>query len=127
MSSTIAPALVHQADGGDVIPAEWARAGEHCYRVKGNWNSRHAFFSPLQGRYSPVTIFETFRQTVILLAHEAYSVPMEHHFVMWDVHYTAVPQELIASEEDARIDAEVEFSDIYQRGTRLAGMRCHIA
>ncbi len=126
MSSTIAPALVHQTDGGDVIPTGWSRAGEHGYRVKGNWNSRHAFFSPLQNRYSPVTIFETFRQSIILLAHEAYSVPMEHHFVMWDVYYTAVPQELAVREEAARIDVEVEFSDILQRGTRPAGMHCHI-
>ncbi len=104
------------------MPSAWASLGGDRFRVDGVWPRSHRFFGPVDGLHDPLLLVESMRQSTILLSHAAYGVPLDSHFLMRSLDYTASP-ECLAVEVRDRIDIEVAFSEITRRGGRLAGMR----
>ncbi|WP_374776273.1 ScbA/BarX family gamma-butyrolactone biosynthesis protein [Streptomyces sp. NBC_01310] len=118
--------LVHRTSATDVLPVTWERTGETRFLATVRWPHDHPSFGPVAGRYSPLVISETLRQTAMLLAHAEFGVPMDHHFVMWDISHTARPEHLRVGPTPAEVTVEVDCSDVRNRGGRLAGMHCHM-
>lgn len=118
--------LVHRTSATDVLPVTWRRTGETRFLVTGRWPHDHPSFRPMAGRYSPLVISETLRQTAMLLAHSEFGVPMDHHFVMWDISHIARPERLRVRPAPEEVTVEVDCSDVRSRGGRLAGMHCHM-
>jgi 2-oxo-3-(phosphooxy)propyl 3-oxoalkanoate synthase len=68
-------------------------------------------------------IAETIRQVGALLAHAKFDVPLGHHFLMWDLSYTAVPGALDAGPTPTELTLRVSCHDLTMRGKQLSSLR----
>ncbi|WP_432065546.1 ScbA/BarX family gamma-butyrolactone biosynthesis protein [Streptomyces sp. C10-9-1] len=118
--------LVHRARETDVLPASWESLGEDRFTVRVTWPDTHEVFVAPDGRPDPVLLVETLRQSAILLCHAAFAVPLDHHFLMEDLHYRARPGLLDVSGGPAELHLDVDCSDIRRRGAALAATDCRI-
>ncbi|MEV7023178.1 ScbA/BarX family gamma-butyrolactone biosynthesis protein [Kitasatospora sp. NPDC093558] len=125
-TGTVPRELVHRTLSSNVLLTGWWRTGDAAFTVAARWPAGDRFFAPVAGRHSPVMLVETVRQASILLAHAEYDVPLEHHFVMWDVSMTSHPDHLLATGEDTEVELDVTFTDLLMRGRKLAGMHAHL-
>ncbi len=68
-------------------------------------------------------IAETIRQVGALLAHAKFDVPLGHHFLMWDLSYSAIPDTLTAGTTPTDLTLRVKCHDMTLRGKQLSSMR----
>lgn len=116
--------LVHRSTSLDVLPVGWRLQAENRYLITVAWPNDHPFYTTVKGNYGANLTAETIRQCGLLLAHAAYDVPLDHHFVMWDMAYTRVWTRPTPTPGPRRIDVETACSDLRYRGRRLAAMTC---
>ncbi|MFK4105626.1 ScbA/BarX family gamma-butyrolactone biosynthesis protein [Streptomyces sp. NPDC019531] len=119
-TATVPRELVHRARADDVLLTGWKSLGDERFSVTANWPYTHEFYNPVHGRHDPVLIVETLRQAAILLCHAEFAVPLEHHFLMGDLHYTSHPKHLEVAGPPAELTLDVVCSDIRRRGDRLS-------
>lgn len=84
--------LTHRTDPADSFVTGWRAEPGGRFTVRVEWPRRHRFFDvPGTGRQDPLLLAETTRQVTMMLAHAAYGAPLDDHFVMHSMHFTAVP------------------------------------
>ena len=73
---------VHRASMAEVFVSDAFPINEsHCV-VAAQWPRDHVLYSPgASGQTDALLFAETFRQTMVFLAHEFHGVPLTHHFV----------------------------------------------
>ncbi|WP_275431892.1 MULTISPECIES: ScbA/BarX family gamma-butyrolactone biosynthesis protein [unclassified Streptomyces] len=118
--------LVHRPATSEVFLSSWERTGTDRFTVSLRWPENHPFHTALHGFRSPTLIAEAIRQAGILISHAEFGVPLGHHFLMSDLNYTIEPG-LVDANDDSPVHIEVTCSEIRRRGTRFAGMTCHMA
>ncbi|MFB7514720.1 ScbA/BarX family gamma-butyrolactone biosynthesis protein [Streptomyces sp. NPDC056144] len=114
--------FVHRADPSDIIPTGWTRRAENRFSVSARWPAGHPFFSPVAGghRHDPLLVAETVRQATMLVVHAELGVPVEDHFVMWDLHYTVDPDALAVDGLPHEVTADVTITALGKgRGANL--------
>ncbi|MHA6758333.1 ScbA/BarX family gamma-butyrolactone biosynthesis protein [Streptacidiphilus sp. PAMC 29251] len=126
-STAVPTELVHRPDPQDVFLTGWTRVTDTRFAVTANWPLAHRFFTPVSGSHQdPLLIAETLRQAAILLAHTEFAVPLDDHFVMWDLSYTTSPQGVALDLASGDIAVDVRCTDIRRRGPGLSGMRVEL-
>lgn len=116
--------LVHRSTSLDVLPVGWRPQAKNRYLINVAWPHDHPFYTTVKGNHAANLTAETIRQCGLLLAHAAYDVPLDHHFVMWDLAYTRERTRPAPAPGPRRIEVETACSDLRFRGRRLAAMTC---
>ncbi|MFE5901314.1 ScbA/BarX family gamma-butyrolactone biosynthesis protein [Streptomyces sp. NPDC056488] len=119
--------FVHRHDPADIIPTGWTRSQENRYSVSARWPASHPFFSPAAGgRHDPVLVAETMRQATMLVVHAGFGVPVDDQFVMWDLDYTADPEQLVLDGSSPEIAVDITFPDYDGRAGRMRNLRVDV-
>ncbi|MFC8827328.1 ScbA/BarX family gamma-butyrolactone biosynthesis protein [Streptomyces sp. NPDC057137] len=122
LTTTVPKEFVHRAGVAEVFLTDWRRAGDHQFGVAAQWPRGHGFFSNVDGHHDPLIAAETIRQVGALLAHAEYGVPLDHHFLMWDLSIAVRPDHLLVDHAPASLDIEVVCADVKWRRDTLAGL-----
>ncbi|MGW1892747.1 ScbA/BarX family gamma-butyrolactone biosynthesis protein [Streptomyces sp. NPDC002004] len=110
-------AQVHRARAADAWPVRWARVGQDRFSVTARWPAAHPFFGPVRGGwYDPLLVAETLRQSVALVTHAGYGVPVGHPFLLRTLSYTCVPESLTARERPVEVEVTLDCTEVNRRG-----------
>lgn len=123
LTTTVPKEFVHRASVAEVMLTDWARTGDLRFSVTAQWPRGHSFFTPVADRYDPLMAAETFRQAGALLAHAEFEVPLDFHFLMWDLTIEVRPAHLTVGGAPASLELDVTCRDVKERGGALAGFR----
>jgi 2-oxo-3-(phosphooxy)propyl 3-oxoalkanoate synthase len=124
LTTTVPKEFVHRAAVAEVMLTGWQREDDAHYRITAQWPRGHSFFTPIGGsHYDPLMTAETIRQVGSLLAHAEFDVPLDHHFLMWDLDFSVDPEHLRIDDVPATLDIEVTCTEIKRRGRHLTGLR----
>lgn len=123
-SHPVSPELVHRARPADAFPHGWRQRDEHTFSVTAHWPHDHVFFEPVAGDlHDPLLVVETMRQSAMLIVHAGYGVPLDWHFMLTELEYSANPIQLDVGGQPALIDVELEFSRLEWRGGKLSRLK----
>ncbi|MFF2045443.1 ScbA/BarX family gamma-butyrolactone biosynthesis protein [Kitasatospora sp. NPDC058170] len=110
LTTTVPKEYVHRACHAEVFLTGCRQQDDTTFTVTAQWPRAHTFFTSPDGvRHDPLQTAETVRQVGLYLAHTQFGVPLDHHFLMWDLGYTTRPRQLSigAAPTDLTITAEV--------------------
>ncbi|WP_405624830.1 hypothetical protein OG933_44025 [Streptomyces sp. NBC_00016] len=122
LTTTVPKELVHRASVAEVMLTDWARVDDERFTVSAQWPRGHSFFAAVDGCHDPLIAAETIRQAGSLLAHAEFGVPLDHHFLMWDLAIAVEPAHLRVGDAPASVELEISCSDIKRRRGELAGL-----
>ncbi|MFD3973980.1 ScbA/BarX family gamma-butyrolactone biosynthesis protein [Streptomyces cyaneofuscatus] len=84
--------LVHRVRVEDAFAVSWVRTGGERFSVVARWPREHVFFGPVVGgRFDPLLVAETVRQSVMLVLHAGYGVPRADAFLLGRLRLSCVP------------------------------------
>ncbi|WP_431681645.1 ScbA/BarX family gamma-butyrolactone biosynthesis protein [Kitasatospora sp. KL5] len=120
-------ALVHRAAVSEVLLTDCRPVGDRDFVLGAQWPRGHGFYLPVGDRwYDPVLMAETVRQAGLLIAHTAFGVPLDAHFLMWDVSFEADPAALAFTGTPANLSLMATCEDVRRRGSSIGGMRIRL-
>ncbi|MER5637815.1 ScbA/BarX family gamma-butyrolactone biosynthesis protein [Kitasatospora sp. NPDC002227] len=122
---TVPRRYVHRASVSEVLLTGWQRTAPDQFLLGAQWPRTHSFYRPVAWVYDPLLLAETVRQAGLLVAHVGYNVPLDFPFVMWDLSYQAVPEQMVVNWCPADLTVEVTCDPRFRRGA-LAGMTYHV-
>ncbi|MFE6229172.1 MULTISPECIES: ScbA/BarX family gamma-butyrolactone biosynthesis protein [unclassified Streptomyces] len=124
LSTPVPAEFVHRANPADILPTGWTRSAENRFSITARWPAEHPFFVPHAGdHHDPLLVAETMRQATMLVSHAEFGVPEDDQFVMWDLSYDAVAEEMTRDGGPAEISVDLLCSDVKTRGRGLREMR----
>jgi hypothetical protein len=121
LTTTVPRELVHRASVAEVMLTGWERRDDSRFTVTGQWPRLHGFFTSVEGLHDPLIVAETVRQAGILLAHAEFGVPLDHHFLMWDLSIEVRPPHLVIGHVPASLGIDVACTDVKRRRQNLTG------
>ncbi|MEV6018218.1 MULTISPECIES: ScbA/BarX family gamma-butyrolactone biosynthesis protein [unclassified Streptomyces] len=80
----------HKTRPEEVLLRDWERTGPDAFTVTAQWPRDHAFYRTRHGLLDPMLLSETIRQTLPLLSHGAYAVPLGHQLLWQDLDWHLV-------------------------------------
>ncbi|WP_326783197.1 ScbA/BarX family gamma-butyrolactone biosynthesis protein [Streptomyces sp. NBC_00151] len=91
----------HKTRPEEVLLRTWERTGPDAFTVTAQWPRDHRFYRTRHGLLDPMLLSETIRQTLPLLSHGAYAVPLGHQLLWQDLdwHLVAPDPEIPAGPE----------------------------
>lgn len=122
-TTTVPRQYVHRAAVSEVFLTNWETDGSDGFTVGAQWPRGHVLYRPRYGQQDPLLLAETIRQAGVLLAHTGFGVPLDHHFLMWDLSYAAAPGTLRAGPLPTDLTLRVTCHDVSRRGKQLSSMR----
>ncbi|MFD8739473.1 ScbA/BarX family gamma-butyrolactone biosynthesis protein [Streptomyces sp. NPDC059618] len=95
----------HKTRPEEVLLRAWERTGPDAFTVTAQWPGDHAFYRTRHGLLDPMLLSETIRQTLPLLSHGAYAVPLGHQLLWQDLdwHLVAPAPEIPAGPEPTEV------------------------
>jgi 2-oxo-3-(phosphooxy)propyl 3-oxoalkanoate synthase len=127
LTATVPREYVHRAAVAEVLLTDWQRQSDDTFTLRAQWPRIHPLFVPPPGSgYDPLIMAETIRQAGLLVAHAEFGVPLGHQFLMWELHFTAVPETLRVGTAPTELSLRVACQDIDRRGSSIAGMRYQV-
>ncbi|MCK0090521.1 A-factor biosynthesis protein [Rhodococcus sp. F64268] len=121
--STVPRRYVHRQSVSEVFLTDCVTGPEPDRFVLGaQWPRVHGFYRGRAGRYDPMLLAETLRQSVIYLAHTRYRVSLGQRFVMQTIEITAEPDRLEIGEGAAEVAVTVDVSNVRRRGSHVTGL-----
>ncbi|MFD5633579.1 ScbA/BarX family gamma-butyrolactone biosynthesis protein [Streptomyces sp. NPDC127077] len=75
----------HKTRQEEVLLRAWERTGPDAFTVTAEWPRDHRFYRSRHGLLDPMLLSETIRQTLPLLSHGAYAVPLGHQLLWQDL------------------------------------------
>ncbi len=125
--TTVVPqALTHKTNQDEVLLDRWGRTGDDAFTVVARWPRAHAFYLTRNGLHDPLLLSETIRQTLPLISHGAYEVPLGHQLLWHDFHWSLAPEALAADDGDAEIELRITCPDVTYRRTRAAAITLRV-
>ncbi|MFE4972419.1 ScbA/BarX family gamma-butyrolactone biosynthesis protein [Kitasatospora sp. NPDC056651] len=140
LTSTVAKEYVHRACHAEVFLTGSEQLNDTTFAVTAQWPRAHTFFSTPDGTgHDPLQAAETIRQAGIYLAHTRFGIPLDHKFMMWNLDYTTLPNQLLIGAaptdltlevqllaQPRRIRTTVDFTleTVVRRGPHLAATGC---
>ncbi|MFF7266247.1 ScbA/BarX family gamma-butyrolactone biosynthesis protein [Streptomyces sp. NPDC008159] len=113
----------HKTNPAEVLLTSWHRTGDDTFAVTARWPREHAFYLARFGRHDPLFLTETVRQTLPLLSHAAYDVPLGHQLLWKDLGWDVDPDGLrVEGGADAEIDLHITSSDVKYRKERATAV-----
>ncbi|MFF3446643.1 ScbA/BarX family gamma-butyrolactone biosynthesis protein [Streptomyces sp. NPDC002667] len=80
----------HKTRPEEVLLRAWERTGPDAFTVTAQWPRDHGFYRTRHGLLDPMLLGETIRQTLPLLSHGAYAVPLGHQLLWQDLDWHLV-------------------------------------
>ncbi|MEU6812682.1 ScbA/BarX family gamma-butyrolactone biosynthesis protein [Streptomyces sp. NPDC046831] len=110
----------HKLDASEVLLRHWCRTGEDSFTVSAHWPAEHAFYVGRPGMHDPLLLCETVRQTLPLLSHGAYEVPLGHQLLWRDFDWNLDPAGLRRDGSD--IELRITCTDVRRRKERASAV-----
>ncbi|MFE9395279.1 ScbA/BarX family gamma-butyrolactone biosynthesis protein [Streptomyces flavidovirens] len=118
----VARQLVHKANPAEVLMTGWRPDGNDGFVASAHWPASHGCYATGRTALDPLLLTETVRQSLPLLCHGAYAVPMGHH-LLWDTFsYELTPEALVRKDRSGPLELHVTCLDLTRRGTRAAAL-----
>ncbi|QES43175.1 gamma-butyrolactone biosynthesis enzyme [Streptomyces venezuelae] len=118
--------FVHKRVGAEVLLTGWAPAGEDRVTVTARWPRGHAFYAPVSGRHDPMLLAETLRQSIPLISHALYDVPLGHHLIWQHFTFEVASGAMFLDVGPMNVELRITCGDIARRGGRLAALTMDI-
>ncbi|MGN5376818.1 hypothetical protein BIV25_39385 [Streptomyces sp. MUSC 14] len=116
LTTTVPKEYVHRASLAEVFLTACTAQDDLRFSLSGQWPRAHTHFTSPDGTsHDPLQVAETFRQASMFLAHTELSVPLGHHFVMWDLSYTTDLCGLRIASRPTDFDIEARCTELVQR------------
>ncbi|WP_239081271.1 ScbA/BarX family gamma-butyrolactone biosynthesis protein [Streptomyces coelicoflavus] len=123
LTTTVPREYVHRASHAEVFLTGGERLDESRFALTGQWPRTHTFFTSGGTCHDPLQAAETIRQTGLFLAHAGFDVPLDHQFLMWDLHITTHPEQQEIGVRPSELTILVNCLDLVRKGKRLAEFR----
>ncbi|MFD4012856.1 ScbA/BarX family gamma-butyrolactone biosynthesis protein [Streptomyces albidoflavus] len=115
----------HKRVASEVLLGNWRRTGPDSYAVEAGWPGQHAFYETRLGVHDPMLLCETVRQTLPLLSHGAYEVPLGHHLLWRDFAWEVDAEALRSDGGAAGLDLRITCTDVKRRRARASALALH--
>ncbi|OIJ68149.1 hypothetical protein WN71_009755 [Streptomyces mangrovisoli] len=117
LTTTVPREYVHRSSHAEVFLTSCERTGEHQFTLTGQWPRAHTFFTSHDGlRHDPLQAAETIRQTGLLIAHTHFGVPLGNHFLLWDLHISTHPEQMVIGATPSELELTATVTDLVRRG-----------
>ncbi|MFE0201151.1 ScbA/BarX family gamma-butyrolactone biosynthesis protein, partial [[Kitasatospora] papulosa] len=126
LTTTVPKEFVHRASVAEVMLTDWARHDDHRFTVTAQWPRGHSFYTNIDDCHDPLIAAETIRQAGILLAHAEFGVPLDRHFLVWDLAVSVRPEHMRVGWQPASLELGVTCSSVKRRGRELSGFRVSV-
>ncbi|MFJ9727894.1 ScbA/BarX family gamma-butyrolactone biosynthesis protein [Streptomyces sp. NPDC101209] len=111
LTTTVPREYVHRASVAEVFLTGCTRIDETHFALTGQWPRAHTFFNSQNGlRHDPLQVAETIRQAGLCLAHAELGVLLGQHFVMWDLNWTVMPDQLLIGATPSDFSVEIAIA-----------------
>lgn len=115
-------AYTHKTNPDEALLTDWRQVAPDTFVIGARWPSRHAFYASKHRLHDPLLLGETVRQTLPLLSHAAYGVPLGHQLLWkdfaWDIDLPA----LHADGTNPEVELRITCGDVKYRKARAAAM-----
>jgi hypothetical protein len=126
LTTTVPKEFVHRAAVAEVMLTGWKRIDDSHFTVSAQWPRGHSFFTAVEDCHDPLIAAETIRQVGSLLAHAEFGVPLDHHFLLWELSVDVRPEQLLVGGAPASLELDVHCPEIKWRGRSLASLRYEV-
>ncbi|MFG2425117.1 ScbA/BarX family gamma-butyrolactone biosynthesis protein [Streptomyces sp. NPDC048448] len=127
LTTTVPREYVHRSSLAEVFLTGSEKTGDNHYTLTAQWPRAHTFYTTPDGtHHDPLQAAETIRQTGLYLAHAELGVPLDHHFLMWNIHLTTHPQHLHIGPTPTDLTLTATCTTLRYKGKRLADFTMHI-
>ncbi|GAA3825838.1 ScbA/BarX family gamma-butyrolactone biosynthesis protein [Streptomyces phyllanthi] len=125
-SSLVPQEYTHKVNPSEVLLHDWCRTGADSFAVSARWPADHAFYTTRLGMHDPVLLCETVRQTLPLVSHGAYEVPLGHKLLWQDFRWNLNPAALRHDGDVADIDLRITCTDVRRRKERASAVAMNV-
>ncbi|MFD4951882.1 MULTISPECIES: ScbA/BarX family gamma-butyrolactone biosynthesis protein [unclassified Streptomyces] len=122
MPTAIPRSYTHKRDASEVLLSNWCRRGADSYAVEAGWPEQHVFYETRLGMHDPMLLCETVRQTLPLLSHGAYEVPLGHQLLWQDFAWELDADALRSDGGAVGIDLRITCTDVKRRKARASAL-----
>jgi hypothetical protein len=119
-------AFTHKRNPSEVLLTSWRRTGRDTFSVEARWPRDHTFYTHRNGLLDPLLLSESVRQTLPLLSHAAYDVPLGHHLLWQHLRWELDPAAARDEGQHTDIELRITATDVKYRGSRAAAMDLHV-
>ncbi|HEV7647111.1 MAG TPA: ScbA/BarX family gamma-butyrolactone biosynthesis protein [Actinophytocola sp.] len=119
---TVPRRLVHRTAVSEVFITDLQIVDERTSHIGAQWPRAHSFFGPRTQLHDPMLLAETIRQATLVVAHRAFDVPHDAHFVLLELTYDVREHGLRVGRGPANITLVGRATDIRKRKNTVAGM-----
>ncbi|MFJ4330604.1 MULTISPECIES: ScbA/BarX family gamma-butyrolactone biosynthesis protein [unclassified Streptomyces] len=126
LTTTVAREYVHREALSEVFLTGSTPTAADAFTVSAQWPRDHSFFTTGHGLYDPMLLAETVRQTVPLLMHCEYGVPLGYHFGWTDFSFRVRPEAMRTTRAPAEPDLLITCHDVRRRGRLPVSMTMRI-
>ncbi|MEV1085613.1 ScbA/BarX family gamma-butyrolactone biosynthesis protein [Streptomyces sp. NPDC050211] len=127
LTTTVPRQYVHRASHAEVFLTGCEKLDEGRFALTGEWPRRHAFFTHTDpARHDALQAAETIRQAGLFLAHAEYDVPLDHQFLLSQLHLTTLPPNMVTGPGPSELSLTATCTDVVRRGKRLAQFHMNI-
>ncbi|MGW8066214.1 ScbA/BarX family gamma-butyrolactone biosynthesis protein [Streptomyces ziwulingensis] len=119
LTTTVPREYVHRATHAEVFLTGGERLDDTHFTLTGQWPRTHTFFTHNHTHHDPLQAAETIRQTGLYLAHTQYNVPLDHHFLMWELHITTHPDHMKIDPHPSELTLHAHTPHTTRKGKRL--------
>ncbi|MBB4980986.1 ScbA/BarX family gamma-butyrolactone biosynthesis protein [Streptomyces nymphaeiformis] len=118
--------FTHKTNPSEVLLTGWCRTGPDAFAVTARWPRAHGFYVHRDGLLDPLLLSESIRQTLPLLSHAEYGVPLDHHLLWQDFRWELDPAAARDEGHGADVELRITATDVKYRGTRAAALVLHV-
>jgi 2-oxo-3-(phosphooxy)propyl 3-oxoalkanoate synthase len=119
---TVPRLLVHRAAVSEVFITDLRIADERTSHIGAQWPRAHSFFGPKMQLHDPMLLAETIRQATLVVAHQAFGVAHDAHFVLLELTYDVHEEGLRLGQGPANVTLVGHVTDVRRRKNSVAGM-----
>lgn len=123
---TVPRRLVHRAAVSEVLLTDVRMAAENVFHVGAQWPRDHGFYRMRTDEHDPMLLAETIRQAGLAIAHRAFDVPYDRHFMTHTQSYRIRPDGLRIDSRPAEILLVVTCHEVKRSRLGLRGMKMEI-
>ncbi|GGV19716.1 adhesin [Streptomyces filipinensis] len=120
LTTTVPREYVHRASLAEVFLTGCRQLDGTRFELTGQWPRAHTFFTSSDGtQHDPMQAAETIRQVGLFLAHSEFGVPLGHHFLLRDMEFSVIPDNLGIGARPSELTLQAACTDVKWRGNRL--------
>ncbi|WP_432101465.1 ScbA/BarX family gamma-butyrolactone biosynthesis protein [Streptomyces sp. WAC 04229] len=115
----------HKTDPAEVLLSTWQRLDEEAFTVTAHWARDHPFYTD-GTRYDPMLFAESVRQSIPLISHVGYAVPLGHHLIWRYFTFEVVPEAMRSAAQDTTVEMRIHCRNVVRRAGSLSALTLHV-